>query len=314
MTITLRHLSIHRLRLTILLAVLCLLPAAASADNSEQQTLMQQRLEHFHFGIREKVGPDMIYAPEQLLDLYRSNQFQLLWTREESIDQLLAAIRASAQEGLIPDDYHLQSIVSHGKLLQSNPSTGSRVDYDILLSDAMVLLGHHKRFGKVDPQMVEERLNLATPAQQISLSSLYLNAIRSGSVQRMLEKLSPDHQVYAELQQALVNYRKIASKGGWPSVPLGPSLKPDMRHDRVIALRKRLVASGDLAQIGPDPSLFDEALAKAVKAFQTRHHLEADGVAGKTTMLEMNISVAERINQLRVNLHAGLSTICPPPA
>ena len=40
--------------------------------------------------------------------------------------------------------------------------------------------------------MVEERLNLATPAQQISLSSLYLNAIRSGSVQRMLEKLSPD--------------------------------------------------------------------------------------------------------------------------
>jgi murein L,D-transpeptidase YcbB/YkuD len=43
-------------------------------------------------------------------------------------------------------------------------------------------------------------------------------------------------------------------------------------------------------------------LAGAVRAFQTRHHLEADGIAGKATLAAMNIPVAGRISQIRVNL------------
>jgi len=43
-------------------------------------------------------------------------------------------------------------------------------------------------------------------------------------------------------------------------------------------------------------------LVSAVKAFQTKHHIEPDGVVGKSTISAMNVTVAERINQIRVNL------------
>ena len=290
------------LRYAILLIFLCLWPTITPAEMSEQQLHIQQRLEQLHFGSQEKIGQDTIYAAGLLLDLYRAHQFQLLWTQQDSIDQLVTAIQGSAKEGLIPDDYHLQAITFYSKTLSSNPSISRQAEFDLLLSDAMMLLGHHKRYGKVDPMLVEDRLNLAVPNPQPPLASLYLNAIKTGTVQNVLEKLSPDHQVYTNLQDALVRYKKIAGKSGWPIVPPGPSLKPGMRDERITALRKRLIASGDLGQMGPDPAFFNDTLLRAVKAFQTHHYLEADGVVGKTTLQEMNRSVAERISQIRVNL------------
>ena len=287
----------------ILLVVLILLAPLGAAAEESGPLFIQQRLEQLYFEEQDKIGQEPIYAASYLLDLYRKNQFQLLWTSQDSINQLLAAIINSAEEGLIPDDYHLKAITQYGNELKEAPSLAKAVEYDLLLSDALILLGQHKRYGKVIPREVEEKNSLEIAAPITSPIDIYLSAIKAGAVRATLDKRSPDHQAYINLKQALTQYRKIASNGGWHQIPAGPSIKPGMRDDRIAAIRKRLAVTGDYHfKATGDPAFFDDFLVAAVKSFQARHHLEPDGVVGKTVINAMNIPVSERINQIRVNL------------
>jgi murein L,D-transpeptidase YcbB/YkuD len=108
------------------------------------------------------------------------------------------------------------------------------------------------------------------------------------------------------MRTALATYRAIKAMGGWPLIPSGPSLKVGMHDERIPALRRRLSLTGDLAPSSVDRSqLFDSALVEAVKTFQRRHGLAADGALGRETLAAMNVPVEERIQQLRVNLERG---------
>jgi murein L,D-transpeptidase YcbB/YkuD len=51
-----------------------------------------------------------------------------------------------------------------------------------------------------------------------------------------------------------------------------------------------------------DGTVFDEELEAALKRFQARHFLSPDGVVGPGTRRELNVSVVQRIAQIRVNL------------
>jgi murein L,D-transpeptidase YcbB/YkuD len=76
-----------------------------------------------------------------------------------------------------------------------------------------------------------------------------------------------------------------------------------MRDTRILALRARLAASGDsTSQPTAEPEQFDEALEAALKNFQMRHGLEADGAVGARTLQALNVDVAARIEQIRVDL------------
>lgn len=286
--------------LTLAAGLLAALPARATDD--PVSLLMRQQVEQLHFGEQKLLGTESIYTAGLLLELYRKNQFQLLWTSKDTINQLRSAIIASAEEGLIPDDYHLQAINRLSKEMDQNASTASQVEYDIILADAMLLLGQHKRYGKVDPTEVEERKNLKPGSPRSTLLDAHLNSIQTGTVRAALDALTPNHQAYVHLKIALNDYRKLSSTGGWSKVPLGQSLRPGMQDDRIKALRNRLMATGELKQKGADPTLYDDTVMMAVKAFQLRHHLEPDGVAGKSTIEAMNVTAAERVNQIRVNL------------
>ncbi len=68
-------------------------------------------------------------------------------------------------------------------------------------------------------------------------------------------------------------------------------------------MRRRLVVTGDLPP-GSDleSDRYDEILEIAVKAFQGRHGLDADGIAGAKTFEALNVPVQTRINQLRMSL------------
>jgi murein L,D-transpeptidase YcbB/YkuD len=81
-------------------------------------------------------------------------------------------------------------------------------------------------------------------------------------------------------------------------VPEGPKLELGSSGPRVAALRARLGAEGD-------SDAFDAPLADAVRRFQARHGLDADGVVGPGTLAALNVPIAARIAQIRVNLERG---------
>jgi Uncharacterized protein conserved in bacteria len=118
--------------------------------------------------------------------------------------------------------------------------------------------------------------------------------------------LKPTQDLYVGLKRELARYRAAAASARWPTIAAGQALTAGMSDARVPVLRARLIASGDLAAADASDSLtYDSALESAVKVFQQRMGLQDDGVAGSGTIAELNVPLADRIRQLRVNLDRG---------
>ncbi|NBB72039.1 MAG: L,D-transpeptidase family protein [Alphaproteobacteria bacterium] len=99
--------------------------------------------------------------------------------------------------------------------------------------------------------------------------------------------------------RAVARYRTIAAAGGWPSLPAGATVEPGDSAADLDRLRRRLGVGGDL-MLGAAPAgdRYDPALVAAVKRFQSRHGLEADGVIGPATRRALNVPAATRLAQL----------------
>jgi murein L,D-transpeptidase YcbB/YkuD len=128
------------------------------------------------------------------------------------------------------------------------------------------------------------------------------DAAAAPDMAKFLDNLPPDTRSYQRMVAALQKYREFEKKGGWPRVDAGPALKIGMRQPRVAQVKKRLLATGELAVMAGDPELFDGALLLAVKKFQLRHGLTDDGNVGAGTIAEMNVSAGDRVGQLVINL------------
>ena len=111
---------------------------------------------------------------------------------------------------------------------------------------------------------------------------------------------SPQTVMYIE--QAVAQYSGIVAQGGWPMVPATKKLQLGVVDPDVVALRKRLMISGDLSTSAGISESFDTYVDAAVKRFQMRHGLPADGVLGKYTFAAMNVTAAVRLGQLETNL------------
>jgi murein L,D-transpeptidase YcbB/YkuD len=234
--------------------------------------------------------------------LYERRAHLPAWN-QANVDQLLAAIDRSREEGLTPRDYHRDGVFEYAEFLRRGIDDSERhAEFDILATDALIRLAYNLFFGKADPHELDPDWNTLRQVRGDDPVAFLEDALNAGKVEAALEGLSPQQPYYRDLKSALATYRGIEAGGGWPQVPAGPTLKPGMRHARVEALRQRLAATGDLTDQASDPALFDDALAEAVRAFQKRHRMTADGAVGPATLAALQVPVRARIDQIRVNL------------
>lgn len=126
------------------------------------------------------------------------------------------------------------------------------------------------------------------------------DAVTSLSVARSSTPvLSP--MTLASTEQMIEKYRQIVAQGGWPAMPR-TTLRLGQKGPAVVALRKRLVASGDLDPSAGASPVFDSFVEAAVKRFQERHGLIPTGVLTAQTIAAMNIPADVRLRQLETNL------------
>src|SRR5947209_17354835 len=90
-------------------------------------------------------------------------------------------------------------------------------------------------------------------------------------------------QTLAATDNAIQQYQRIVANGGWGSLP-NTTLKIGSNGQAVVALRRRLVGSGDLdAEAGASP-VFDSYVEAGVKRFQARHGLGETGIVAEQTL------------------------------
>lgn len=245
------------------------------------------------------IGDEAVISRHVLPRFYEQRNFEMAWRKKKDVDELLEAISNAHLEGLRAEDYHLE-MIKHYRAMK-NRSAFERAEYDILLSDAFLIYGSHLLSGKVNP----ETLNAEWKAdrREADMAAVLENTLKERSVSQSLEDLKPKYKAYERLKRSLVMYRDIEKSGGWQLIPAGETLEPGMEDERILPLRKRLSSTGDLPIYKvQNELLFDEKLEEAVKKFQRRHGLTADGAIGPNTLSILNTSVYDRIEKLIVNL------------
>jgi len=129
------------------------------------------------------------------------------------------------------------------------------------------------------------------------------NALFTQDLTKQLNAHIPTQYHYKALQKELVRYMDIKANGGWSKVVLHTKkLKPNHKDTGIITLKERLKVTGDYQGEINEDTRYDKALVEAVKKFQKRHGLVADGVIGRGTLRVLNESVDEKIKKIRLNL------------
>lgn len=247
-----------------------------------------------------------------LARFYERREFTPAWAEWAKIDQLLEAVDGSRRHGLEPEDYHRATLGALAAELRAAPRPGLATEVEILATDALARLAFHLRFGKVNPERIESTWNFSRDMGSVSPVTAIQALLKADDLAAAVAAYAPDNDRYLALMAHLEAYRDIAAQGGWPMIEAGETLRPGMQSPRVVALRERLAVTGDLEDAGEDvaglegegtaPDLFDPLLEAAVKRFQERHGLEADGAVGRQTLAELNVPAEARIDQIRINM------------
>jgi murein L,D-transpeptidase YcbB/YkuD len=292
------------IRLAALLAVLASPAAWAQLDAAAEA--VRERVERVRAPQRLVIEGAAVTSTHLLPRIYENRDFRPAWSDPKRAADLLAAIRAMDLDGLVPADYHLAELEKLQARLARRADVETAAEFDILATDAFILMLYHLYLGKVDPVTLFPQWNIRREeASRIDAAKVIGDAIDSGAVTETVARARPAHPIYERGRTLLAEYRAIEARGGWPTLPTGPTLKPGMVDDRVLLLRRRLAASGDLIDPRPDSDVYDAEVEEAVKRFQSRHLLTPDGTVGPATLAALNVPVGARIDQIRANLERG---------
>ena len=322
-------------------ALLCLLlptvalSQAAPEKNTTADDLgfyLSTRIDALDFQSSPAVANEPIRAHESLTRLYDSIGRSPLWLHR---NQPTLAARGAAdhlarafEQGLDPEDYHaaaIQGLIRQVEAVsreQTSNQAGDPLpsqerdrlfDLELLLSDGLLHYGAHLLSGRIKSGVFDPDLNRFR--HEIDLVPQLVKAA-TGSPDRFVAQLEPATAAYRHLKRALLRYREIEQQGGFVDIPPGPVLAEGTRSTpvRIEALRRRLEQSGDHGSTREAPpsasppsrsmpaEIYDAELSQAVRRFQTRQGLTADGKLGPATATALAVPVGERIAAIELSM------------
>jgi murein L,D-transpeptidase YcbB/YkuD len=231
---------------------------------------------------------------------------------------MISAIKRASNEGLDPDDYHIEQIDALFRELQKENFISPReanlatIKLDILLSDAFLTLAHDLYEGLIDYDAFQSKLKYLSkkrdvnyvwdmPFPHLDLTGLLKKIKSSGEIEDTLYSLVTPNMIYNDLLDAYERYRIIVGDGGFVQVP-NVMLKRGSRGKAVRLLAQRLFQSDDLDFYDEEYTKFDKALEEALKHFQKRNGLRPTGILNKTTRRSLNIPAHSRLDLIKLNL------------
>jgi len=127
--------------------------------------------------------------------------------------------------------------------------------------------------------------------------------LTSGLAQQSSNAKTPlaSSKTEAAMQAAIRKYDKIVRAGGWKKIPKGNLLREGSTDQRVVSLRKRLYLTSDIRRSRINSASFDRDVTNALKRFQQRHGLRANGILSRSTLRALNVSAKDRLDQLNTN-------------
>ena len=224
----------------------------------------------------------------------------------------LALLADAASHGLEPQDYDAAALAQRFAQPIETAVAVDAADQALTRAFERFLADLHR--GRVDPRLLRQNYDGAQPdgfdPTQV-LRAAWLRQDLAGAVAAAVPQLP----LYGKLRAALAHYRSLADASAWDE-RLAPLLRPAQSRTARLdpgqpwagleRLAQRLQLLGDLDagyRLASDPLLrYDDALADAVRRFQARHGLSADGVIGADTLAALEVTPAARVRQIELAL------------
>ncbi len=294
----------RRLAFLVVLVIAFPMPGLGAGVGEHMQVILQQPAK-----LDEVVDDAALYFPKQLGALYKARKGAPGWVTESMplsrSEDMLEALQESHRDGLFPDDYHAHQIGELLDALHADHGFDERrkrrlAALELLLSDAFVLLGEHESGGRLKQEGLHPRVDADRNFPSVVAG---LRAVFAGAQPRAeLDRLLPHGNGYGLMREALDRYRQIEAQGGFVHTGHGPLLVRGSKGRRVSLLIDRLHMSEDLPRTAGFVGYFDQQVEDAVRRFQARHGLAADGVVGPETLEALDTPVSTWINRIEVNL------------
>lgn len=239
--------------------------------------------------------------------LYKLSGYQLLWLgsddSEKNIAELLNILDNAAVNGLNAANYDARMLQNKlpSALTFAPDAYADLAQYDTALSLSLLRFLHDLHYGRINPQGINFNLKLREK-KLIDLPLLIKASLAQHAVQQLPALVEPKLKQYQQLKSALANYRQLADKSKHSPLFFDKPVKPGDNIKQLDELRQFLTTSGDLPEEagGGASNRYSEKIVAAMKRFQHRHGLAADGVIGRSTVAELNTPMAQRVTQIEL--------------
>lgn len=216
----------------------------------------------------------------------------------------LALLQKSAEHGLAPSEY------AGDALRKLAAATGARSDSDAVRFDTGLTLAMLRYLA--DLHAGRSRAGFQAPKPDLRVRdydpvAVLQRALAEQKLDAAVDAAVPQLDQYARLKLALAQQRLLVMQ---PFAALAPlpserkSLKPGDAYEGATALAQRLVLLGDMPaeQAAGQDGSYGPRLVDAVKRFQRRHGLDADGNLGRQSWLALSVAPAARARQIELSM------------
>ncbi|CAA6820304.1 MAG: L,D-transpeptidase YcbB [uncultured Sulfurovum sp.] len=266
-----------------------------------------------------------------LTNFYKQNNYSPLWIQNDLVnEEKYAKLFKHIQEDitLSPKSLIYKNYQTLSKQLDTNLSHMQMLRAEIKLSSLYYDFLVHTIYGEIQwkkfsyklSSLKKSKINASWIKSKPKLNIQML--MRNENIDATMKEALPKNFGYAGLLVALKQLETLKEKGTWEKLPHFKRLALGSTGDIVLKLRARLETSGDYLECNETDSyttsimdtnlskdinlsrdaVFGHCLDKAVKTFQQRHGLVIDGIVGGGTQKALNVSIDEKIHQIRLNI------------
>jgi murein L,D-transpeptidase YcbB/YkuD len=244
-----------------------------------------------------------------LQKFYQPTGFAPAWVQDSQPGpqalSLIERFRNAGMKGLDPEDYDASRWEERIRALQGSPSGPAAARFDVALSVCTMRYVSDLRIGRINPKHFDFGLSVAQKKYDLA-QFLRDRILTTSNPQAVLDEVEPPFAGYRRTEQALARYIELARTDDGEKLPdVTKPIDPGQSYAGLPRLARFLRLVGDLpgdATVPSDTQTYSGTLVDAVKRFQRRHGLDADGRLGPATVRQLNVPLQDRVLQLQLTL------------
>ena len=247
-----------------------------------------------------------------LRQLYARTGYQPIWWQEDGWNgrakDAIAVLDVSNWHGINNARYGAGTLTQLMALPPETLSVEGVTYIDLALSAAMLAYIDDQASGRADPTATNWHSRTDAAKDPINL---LVDGLNANDFAAWLYGATPMHGNYGTLVDEISRLEYLTPLP-WADLERQGLIRAGESDARIPVIRDRLIILGDYRVVRPinpvdqrfdaQSHVFDDDLVAAIEQFQRRHGLEDDGVIGPKTMAALNMSPAERMQTVAVNL------------